>query len=174
MKHAALVFLMIPLIGGCSQLARIPDDKLAEDLYIGAKQAIQYGLRLALKKASPETAKTIIDDVKVGNSILKGEILPLFKGASTATLLRSGLDLALTNLWSKVKPELRDAVQLSLSLLITNIELPKNPADQIDERTKKALVGLFTGIAEGADAILASSGAGPPPAAPAAGFKLDP
>jgi len=172
MKHVALVFLMIPLIGGCSQLARIPDDKLAEDLYIGAKQAIQYGLRLALKKASPETTKTITDDVKIGNSIVKGEILPLLKGASTAALLRSGLDLALTNLWSKIKPELRDAVQLSLSILIANIDLPKNPADQIDERTRKALVGLFSGISEGADAILAGLLA-PPPVGPAAGFKID-
>jgi hypothetical protein len=168
MKPFAIAFLMIPMLGGCAQIAKISDEKLAEDLYIGAKLAIQYGIKLAIQKSNPESAKTIIADVKIGNSIVKGEILPLFKGASTAVLLRNALDLALANLWSKIKPELREAVQLSLSILLTNIELPRNPADQIDERTKKALVGLFTGISEGADAAVAL-------ATPAAdtGFKID-
>lgn len=171
MKHVAMILLFVPFLGGCSQLARIPDDQLAQDLYIGAKQAIQFGLRLAIKKASPEGAKTIADDAKIGNTIVKGEILPLLKGSATAVLLRSALDLALTNLWIKIKPELREVVQLSLSILIANIDLPKNPADQLDERTKKALTGLFTGISEGVDAVLTP--ATPAPPAPDAGFKID-
>lgn len=172
MKAAALVFLMIPLLGSCAQIAKIPDDQLAQDLYIGAKQAIQFGLRAALKKATPEAVQTITTDVKLGNSIIKAEILPLLQGAATKELLRGALDMALANLWAKIKPELRDAVQLSLSLLISGIELPKNPTDQLNERTKKALVGLFTGISEGADAVLVVP-APPPPPATDAGFKLD-
>lgn len=172
MKLAALAFLMIPLLGSCAEIAKIPDDQLAQDLYIGAKQAIQFALRTALKKATPETLQTITADVKLGNSIIKAEILPLLQGASTKELLRGALDMSLANLWAKIKPELRDAVQLSLSLLISGIELPKNPTDQLNERTKKALVGLFTGISEGADAVLVVP-APPPPPATDAGFKLD-
>lgn len=170
MKKLAFAPLLIIALSGCSQIAQIPDDKLAEDLFIGGKKAVEYGLKYAIKKAAPEVAKQISENAILANTIIKGEILPLLQGASTATVLRGALDVALKNLWTKVKPEIRDAVQLSLTILIANIELPKNPTDRLDDRSRKALTGLFTGISEGVDAILA-----PPAAAvvPEEGFKID-
>lgn len=172
MKNFAFAPLFVLFLGGCSQIARIPDDKLAEDLFIGGKKAVEYGLKYALKKAAPDVAKSITENAVLANTIIKGELLPLLQGASTATVLRGALDVALKNLWTKVKPEIRDAVQLSLTILIANVELPKNPADRLDERTKKALTGLFSGISQGVDSILAPPAAiAPVPAAE--GFKID-
>jgi hypothetical protein len=171
MKKFAFAPLLVLFLGGCSQIDRIPDDKLAEDLFIGGKKAVEYGLKLALKKVAPDVAKEITQNALLANSIIKAEVLPILSGASTQDVLRAALDLALKNLWTKLRTEIREAVQLSLSILISNIELPKNPADRLDERSRKALMGLFSGISQGVDAVLA-----PPPAATAApetGFKID-
>lgn len=170
MKKLLLIPVLAMVLGGCAQIDRIPDDKLAEDLLIGGKKAVEYGLKLALKKLAPDAAKAITDNALLANSIIKTEVLPLLSGASSAEVLRGALDVTLKNLWTKVKPEIRDAVQLSLTILIANLELPKNPTDKLDDRTKKALVGLFTGISQGVDAVLAPV---PPAPAPDAGFKLD-
>lgn len=169
MRKLALVPLLVLALAGCSQIAKIPDDKLAEDLFIGGKKAVEYGLKYALKKAAPDLAKQITENAALANTILKGEIIPLLQGASSAEVLRGALDLALKNLWTKIKPEIRDAVQLSLSLLIANVDLPKNPTDRLDERSKKALSGLFSGISQGVDSVLS------PSATPAAteGFTID-
>lgn len=169
MKKIAFLPLLFLALSGCSQIAEIPDDKLAEDLFIGGKRAVEYGLRLALKKSAPDVAKQITENAALANTILKGEIIPLLSGASTGEVLRGALDVALKNLWTKIKPEIRDAVQLSLSILISNVQLPKNPTDRLDDRSKKALSGLFNGISQGVDAVLAPA----PAAAATEGFKID-
>lgn len=172
MKRFAFAPLFALILGGCSQIDRIPDDKLAEDLFIGGKKAVEYGLKLALKKVEPDVAKAITQNALLANSIIKAELLPILSGVTSQEVLRATLDLVLRNLWTKLRPEIRDAVQLSLSILIANIELPRNPADRLDERSRKALMGFFSGISQGVDAVLT-----PPPApvvAPAPdGFKID-
>jgi hypothetical protein len=162
--------LLVLTQGSCVQIANIPDDTLAKDLNIGAQKAVEYGLKLLLKKV-PAEAQAILDNAKLANEVLKTNIIPIFSGASTGDVLRSAVDTALAQLWAKATPQIRDAIQLTLTLLSANIPLPANPADKLDERTRKALSGFFSGLSAGIDAVVSKPPTmGPITAKAAVGF----
>lgn len=167
----AVGLLMILTQGSCTAIANIPDDVLAKDLNIGAQKAVEYGLKYAISK-SPTDAQAIRDNAKIADDIIKANILPIFSGASTGDILKSALDTALSQLWAKASAQVRDTIQLAITILTANIPLPANPADKIDERTKKALNGFFSGLAAGLDVVLAQAptGTGPTTARAVSGF----
>lgn len=163
MKHFAAVGLVAVLaLSGCASVDRIPDDQLARDLNLGAERAVEYGLKYLVRKA-PQDAQAVKDNAKLAADVIRKNILPVFSGAGTADVLKSAVDTALSQLEGTLQPNVRAAIQLALDILTTSVPLPANPADKIDDRTKKAVNGLFGGIAAGLDAFLASQ------AAPAAG-----
>jgi hypothetical protein len=155
---AGLVALFV--LGGCVQIDKIPDDQLAKDLNIGAEKAVEYGLKYLIHK-DPAVAQAVKDNAKLADDVIKKNILPVFSGASTGAVLKSAVDAALSQLQGVLQPNVRAAIQLALDVLTANIPLPANPADKIDDRTKKAVNGLFGGIAAGLDAFLATQA--PPP-----------
>lgn len=175
MKHfgrftMAVGLLMVMTQGSCKVIDNLPDDVLASDINKGAKAAVEYGLKYAIKK-SPVDAQAIRDNAKIADDVIKNNILPIFSGASTGDVIKSAVDTALAQLWSKAAPQVRDSIQLALAILTANVPLPANPADTIDDRTKKALNGLFGGLAAGIDAVLAIPAAtGPSTAREASGF----
>lgn len=162
--------LLVLTQGSCVQIANIPDDDLAKHLNVGAQKAVEYGLKLLIKKV-PAEAQAIVDNAKLANDILKANIIPIFSGAATGDVLKSAVDTALAQLWAKATPQIRDAIQLALTLLSANIPLPPNPADKLDERTKKALNGFFAGLSAGIDAVVSKPlTTGPLTAKAAVGF----
>lgn len=140
---------------GCRTIDRIPDDQLARDVNLGAEKAVQYGLGYLVRKA-PQDAQAIKDNAKLADDVIKKNILPVFAGASTGDVLKSAVDTALAQLQGVLQPNVRAAIQLALDILTANIPLPLNPADKLDDRTKKAVNGLFSGIAAGLDQFLAT------------------
>lgn len=156
MRHAALAGLSaLFALAGCAGIDRIPDDQLAKDLNLGAEKAVEYGLKYLVRK-DPTSAQAVKDNAKLADDVIKKNILPVFSGASTGDVLRSAVDAALAQLQGVLQPNVRAAIQLALDILTANVPLPANPADKIDDRTKKAVNGLFGGIAAGLDAFLAS------------------
>lgn len=142
------------LMMGCSQIDRLSDEQLAADLNVGAKSIVKYSLKLALKKLSPEDQAKVSADAQLADKILVENILPIFSGTSTADLLRSSVDQALSQLKGKIKdPRVSAAIELGTELIIADVTLPKNPADKIDARTRLALQGVFTGISAGIQAV---------------------
>lgn len=162
-------FAALLILGGCAQIAQIPDDVLAKDLNKGARKAVSYGLSYAIRKA-PADAQKIKDAAQIGDTILKQNIIPIFSGATTGDVARSAVDTALSLLDSKIgNPEVVAAIQLAIDILSANINLPTNPADKLDARTKMALNGLFTGMSSGIEDVLTPTPAVtpvPPPVPP--------
>jgi hypothetical protein len=171
MRHVAgLSALLFLSLSGCAQIAQIPDDTLAKDLNVGAEKAVEYGLKFAMDKA-PADALKIRDAAAIADTVLKQNIIPVFSGASTADVLKSAVDTALSQLSSKINnPAVMASIQLAIDILAANVPLPKNPADKIDDRTKKALNGIFSGMAAGIDAALAPPAAVNPTARQATGL----
>lgn len=151
MRFALPYLFLLPLLG-CSSIENLSDEDLARYLEDGARIAIQKGLKLAVDKA-PEFAAKIKADALIANKLIKSDILPVFSKAS-ADVLRSALDSALVSLPAKIQnPNVQAALTLGLDVLLANVKLPENPAQKLDERTKKALVGFFTGLSAGIDRL---------------------
>lgn len=171
MRRIPLVGLVALLaLAGCNGIQKIPDDQLAKNLDIGAERAVEYGLKYLVRK-EPNSLQAVKDNAKLAGDVIKNNILPAFSGASTADVLKSAVDTALSQLQGVLQPNVRAAIQLALDILAANVPLPSNPADKLDERTKKALTGLFTGISDGIDKFLAGLAAAvAPPTAREAGL----
>ncbi len=154
MKAIAILGLAI-LMSGCSQLGKISDDDLARDLTIGSRSAVKYSLQLALRKTAPDEAVRIKADAKTAADIISKNVIPVFSGTGTQELLRSAVDTALALLKNKVtNPKVVAAVDLGIEVIAMDVQLPKNPADRLDERTRKAILGIFSGIVQGvSDAV---------------------
>jgi len=155
MRIRLAVFWLLPALvtPGCKYVDRLSDDQLASYVQQGAENAVKYGLRLAIQKSSDNGA-AILADARIADTIDRQNVVPVFSDAATADLVRSAVDTALALLKSKVKQEVADAILLALDVLESQIPLPQNPADKIDERTRKALLALFTGIGAGLDDVL--------------------
>lgn len=159
MRQAISVVAILSLLG-CSQIDKIPDDQLAADLEIGAKAIVKYGLASAVRKY-PADAEKITADAKIADLVIVQNILPVFSGAETSAVLRSAVDQALALLKGKIADaRVLAAISLGTEIIIADVQLPKNPADKIDLRTRKLLVGIFSGISLGIQAAF------PPPAPP--------
>lgn len=150
------VVLLIPwalLSSGCRTVGQIPDDDFARYIETGAKLSTKYGLQKALA-AEPAKAAEITENAKLAVEIVRKNVLPVFQGASSADVLRSAVETALTQLGEKLKPQLALVIQLAIDMLATQVNLPANPADKLDERTTKAVAALFKGAADGVEAAI--------------------
>lgn len=154
------------VLAGCSQIDKISPDQLEA----GAKAVVKYGLAAAVRKFPAEAAK-ISADAKVADQVIAQNILPVFSGAATDTVLRSAVDQALAQLKGKITDaRVSAAISLGTEIIIAEIQLPTNPADKLDERTKELLVSIFSGISQGIKAAFppptepSTTGAPPPPA----------
>lgn len=159
--------VLVAFLSGCSLFSGTSDDQLAADLNVGAKAVVKYSLSAALRKYPAEASK-ITADAKIADQVLVQNIIPIFGGASTKDVLRSAVDQALTQLKAKVSdPRVSAAIELGTELIIADVPLPKNPADKLSDRTKKALSGVFSGISKGIEAVLAPPVPPSPPPVPA-------
>lgn len=148
---ACVAFLSL---GGCSAINQIPDDQLQHDLNVGAMRVVSFGLKTAFNKF-PADAKKIAADAQIALDILQQNVIPAFDGASTKDVARSVLDTAFALLKSRIKDErVIEVSDIAVDLILANVKLPKNPTDKLDERTRKILSGIFTGMADGIKAAL--------------------
>lgn len=138
------------LLSGCSQVDRLSDDELASALETGARNAVKYSLKAALNKVSADDALRISKDALAADQVITQNLVPALSGTDTATVLRSAVDTALSLLKDKVtNPKVVAAIDLGIEVIAVEVNLPKNPADKLDDRTRKAILGVFVGISEG-------------------------
>ncbi len=143
---------------GCTTIENVSDEKLAKGIGVVSKGAAQFGLGYVLKNY-PEEASAIADGARIAVKALRETILPAFTGTDTEGVLRSAVDTALQELSDKLEPSMMLAVQLAIDIISTRIQLPENPLDKIDERTRLAIVAAVRGLADGFEA----GGAAAPP-----------
>lgn len=164
MRLLAFLPCILVFLGGCAQIAQIPDDQLARDLNVGATQAVSFALKLAIRKSTPDDVKKIVADATIADTILQKTIIPSFSGASTSVVIRSTVDSALALLKNQIKePRVVEGIDVGLEVLLLNVNLPATPTAGLDQRTVKALNGLFTGMAAGIEAAIASVAVPAPP-----------
>ncbi len=157
-KSLVLALFMATCLQGCKTVDNVSDEKLAKGIGVVSKGAAQYGLGYVLKK-NPDKALAIADGARIAVEVLRETILPAFTGAETEGVLRSAVDTALQELSDKLDPSMMLAVQLAIDIISTRIQLPENPLDKIDERTRLAIVAAVRGLADGFEA----GGAAAPP-----------
>ena len=126
------------------------DEDLAQGVEIGARGAARYGLGYVLNK-QPEKAAQISEGAALAAKLLRENVIPAFSGASTEEVLRSVVDTALEEISEQLTPQVVLAIQLALDVISVQVKLPENRADRLTPRTRMALLGLFTGLAEGLD-----------------------
>lgn len=163
MRVIALFAILLMSLGGCKLVGEMTDGQLADNAYRGAKLVTSNGLKIAMNE-SPDNAAAIKENAKLAGRVLRENILPVFEGAGTGEVLRGAVDTALKELGDKVNPTLGAVINLAISLVADKVELPANPADKLDERTRLALVGLFKGLADGIDEAVAEPVPAPAPA----------
>lgn len=157
-----MMCLMVASLNGCTTVQQIPAEDLAATVKAGAELAAVQGLRLAMDK-KPDDAEKIKENAKLAAEVIRKTILPTFEGAATADVLRSAVDVALEKLNEKLSPEVRAAIQFALAIVASQVKLPANPADKLDERVRKAVAAFFSGLASGIDtAVTAARDLQPP------------
>jgi hypothetical protein len=161
MKPFVMAIAVVLSLGGCAQIDQIPDDTLQRDLQIGARQASSFALRAALRKF-PNDVQKITADANIALDILNNTLIPAFSGASTADVVRGVLDTALAQLKAKLTdPRVIEVADISVEFILVNVKLPPTLTAKLDERTRKILLGIFTGLSDG---IKAATAAAPAPA----------
>lgn len=161
MKHFVMVIALALSVSGCAQIDQIPDDTLQHDLNIAARQASSFALKAAIKKF-PNDVQKITADANIALDILDKTLIPAFSGASTSDVVRGVLDTALAQLKGKLTdPRVIEVADLSVDLILANVKLPALPTAKLDERTRKILLGIFTGLSDG---IKSATVAAPAPA----------
>lgn len=161
MKHLMLAAVLALSVSGCGPINEIPDDTLQHDLNIGARQAASYALKAALKKFPNDAAK-IMTDADIALDILNNNLITAFSGASTADVVRGVLDTALAQLKGKLTdPRVIEVADLSVEFILANVKLPASPTAKLDERTRKILLGIFTGLSDGIKSAKATAAPAP-------------
>ncbi len=163
---ALLGMICVSVLAGCGpiqqELDKLSDAELASYVQKATDAAASYGLKLAAKKY-PNELPTIIADTKLADQIDKAIIDDFNK--NTGDIFTSAVDLALSKFDNKLSPQVSDAIQAAILAIKVTVNLPKNPTDKLDARTKGAILAAFTGISTGAEKFLASqSGVAPAPA----------
>jgi len=157
------MFMLFMGLGGCSSIKerveKLTDEELAEYVYKAAKFTAKTGLKKAID-TWPEHEAAIKEDALLAVKVINENIVPVFSGASTEEVLRSAVDVALAELSDKLNPATVDVVRLALAVVAGHIELPANPADKLDDRTRKAVLAFFKGLVDGVMEVY-------PPAPPA-------
>lgn len=151
MRTLLAVVALMGCLTGCSTLANVSDDDLAKGIKSAAKSATKFGIATAIEKA-PDKAVEVAADAKDAAEVIRLAVLPTFEGAETGDVLKASVAVVLDKLSEKIKPSILSAIQLAIDVLAARVNLPENPADKLDDRTKKALAAFFGGVAEGLDA----------------------
>jgi hypothetical protein len=165
MKHFLAIGLLVAL-SSCAQVNQLSDDQLAADLNVAARGAAKYSLVVALQKF-PAEATRITADAKTLDTVIQQNVLQLFSGAATADVARSAIDTALSLLKNKITDaRVLAIIGLAETAIVTELPLPKNPADKLSPRTSKAIVGIFSGLSSGIEQALPAPAPPPPPPPP--------
>jgi hypothetical protein len=155
MKLAAFLALAFCMtLGGCSLLRNMSDEDLANTIYNGSKRTAKVALKVALEKVPADDA-TIRADAQLAIKLIRENVVPLFS-STTVEVLRSTVDAILENAASQLSSTMVDILRLTINVAAGQINLPENPAAKLDSRTKGALLALFNGLADGAEAGMAS------------------
>lgn len=144
--------MLIVGLMGCSAVDKISDD----DLALNIKNIAKVTSKLALDKAieqNPDKRDIIIENCFIVRKVIKDNLIPLLSD-STKDVLRGALDTALGELSSQVAPGMLTIGNAVFQATISLIELPENPATRLDDRTKKALIGLFEGFHDSLDEVI--------------------
>lgn len=159
MKILALLALFaLTFVGGCRTIAEIPDEEFANGIHTISYNATYYGFKAVLNN-NPGRYAQLTADAKTTSDIIRNNVLPVFT-STTGEVLVGAVDLALSQL--SVSSTVTDVVKVALSLVQLQVKLPDNPAAALDVRTKLALVGFFSGLAEGLDKAVADTPAPSP------------
>lgn len=160
---ALLALCSLAFLGGCKTVAQIPDQEFADGIHTLTYNSIYFGFKAVLNN-NPGRYTQLAADVKTATGVIRTNVLPVFNGATTGDVLTGAVNTALTQL--SVSSTITDVVQVALALVETQVTLPANPATALDARTKLALSGFFSAIADGLDQAVKDSA--PPAATPAA------
>jgi hypothetical protein len=161
MKFLALLALIGLTLTGCKTIAQIPDSEFANGIHVVSYNSTYYGFKAVLNNNSAKYQQ-LAADVATTTNIIRTNVLPVFSGASTGDVLNGAVNTALSQL--SVSATVTDVIKVALALVETQIHLPANPADKLDNRTKLALSAFFTGVADGLDQAVKDTA--PPVAAP--------
>ena len=151
---AFLALVSCVMLSGCGVFSGVSDADLATTVYDTSKLTAATALKVALQKTPADDAQ-IRTDAKLVVKLMRENVVPLFS-STTGDVLRSTVDTVLDAVASQLSPTLVDIMKLTVSVAAASIKLPDNPATKLDARTKGALVALFNGLADGADAGMAA------------------
>lgn len=152
------------ILAGCGTIRKLSDDDLASYLNTGAQVVVSHGVDFLMDKY-PDKKVAILKDITAVNVSIKSDVLPVFAGANVGEITLATVQDVLQKLDTKVSPTIKTVITSAVSA-ISGL-LPQKPGDKIPERTKKAIVGVFTGISTAIDEILADEASATPPPAPA-------
>lgn len=149
MKILALLALFaLTFVGGCKTIAEIPDTEFADGIRAVAYNSTYLGFKAVLNN-NPGKYAQLAADVKTTTDIIRNNIYPIFTGATTGDVITAAVDTALAQL--SVSSTVTDVVKVALALVKMQLKLPDNPAEALSVRVKLALLGFFSGIADGLD-----------------------
>jgi hypothetical protein len=163
MRIMALLLMAGFALSGCKALQNLSDVDLAAKVQRVTKSAAQNGLVFLLAEKTDEEVAEIKEKVLEANTLIRGTVIPVFVNPDSGEVLRSTLDTALSYLSDEIDPRLISIIQLSVDMTAEEIDLPDNPAANLENRYIMALVAFFTGLADGLDAGLAQHEAGETP-----------
>lgn len=163
MKFLALLALIGLCLAGCKTINEIPDDEFAGGIKVLSYNSVYYGFKAVLNN-NPASRQQLAADVATTTNIIRTNVLPVFSGASTGDVLNSAVNTALSQL--SVSTTVTDVIKVALVLVESQVHLPANPADKLDNRTKLALSAFFTGVADGLDQAVKDTPAPSPAPAP--------
>lgn len=153
MFKASVVAMVGLLLFGCSAVDQVSDEDLASGVYLASKGAAKHGLKYAVSQ-HPDQAESIKTNAILAVDIIKTNVVPVFSGASSGTVLRSAVDTALDLLANRLSGDVVSTIRLALNIVAHRIELPQNPADTLSERARLALVAFFNGVSDGLEDAL--------------------
>lgn len=165
MKFLALLALCAAALfggSGCKVVEQIPDDQLASGIKTVSFNSVYFGFKAVLAN-NPSRYQQLTADAATTTKILRENVIPIFSGASTGDVLVSAVDTALEQL--SVSSTVADVIKVALVIAESQVHLPTNPAEKLDARTKGALLGFFTGVADGLDQAVKDTPPPPPPTA---------
>lgn len=148
MRILAASFLA--LMVGCSSIEKhVTDQEFADVVRLGAKASVRLGVMEWKDGKDADQLAAIDAELAKTASLIRELVLPIFAGAETGTVLRGAVDLGLSQLMSRVSPDLLEILRVAINLAATRIELPENPAEKLSPRTQMAIRAFLEGVLAG-------------------------
>lgn len=145
---AMLALFALTFVGGCKTINEIPDGEFADGIRTVSYNSTYLGFKAVLNN-NPGRYAQLAADVKTTTDIIRNNIYPVFTGGTTGDVLSSAIDTALAQL--SVSSTVTDVVKVALAVVKMQVKLPDNPAEALSPRVKLALLGFFSGVADGLD-----------------------